>query len=252
MENRKLLRATWKAALLLAVVGAAILSYQAFGQWLSIETLATREAELLSWKQQRPAWVFGIAFFAYVAVTGLSVPGATALTLVFGWYFKWLPGVLLVSFASTTGATVAFLLCRYLFRDAVERRFGNRLQKINSALEREGPYYLFTMRLIPAIPFFVINAVMGLTPIRVRTFWWVSQLGMLPATIVYVYAGASVPSLQVLAEEGVEAVFEPRQLLRLGIAFAALGCFPLVARQIVRLSRGPTARHSQNGTVDEE
>jgi uncharacterized membrane protein YdjX (TVP38/TMEM64 family) len=140
-----------------------------------------------------------------------------------------------VSFASTAGATMAFLLSRFLFRDAIERRFGERLDKFNLALQREGPFFLFTLRLIPAVPFFVINAVMGLTPIRTWTFWWVSQLGMLAGTTVYVYAGSSVPSLQTLADAGINAVFTPAQLAQILTAFALLGMFPLAVRGLMKL-----------------
>ena len=154
--------------------------------------------------------------------------------MLFGWYFGVLQGVLLVSFASTTGATLAFLLSRFLFRNSVQNRFGDRLNAFNRALEREGPFYLFSLRLIPAVPFFVINAVMGLTPIRVWTFWWVSQLGMLAGTLVYVYAGSTVPDLATLANQGINAVFSARQLTQILVAFVLLGLFPLISRWIIK------------------
>lgn len=135
-----------------------------------------------------------------------------------------------MSFASTLGATLAFLLSRFLLRASIQERFGDRLRAFNDSLEREGPFYLFTLRLIPAVPFFVINAVMGLTPVRTRTFWWISQLGMLPGTVVYVYAGSSVPNLRLLAEDGINAVFSPSQMLQIIGAFALLGLFPLIVR----------------------
>lgn len=211
------------------------MAYMQFGDAFTLTNLARQESQLRSFQQQHPLLVYGIAFLVYVAVTGLSLPGATVLTLVYGWYFGVLRGVLLVSFASTTGATLAFLLSRFLFRDAITRRFGDRLDKFNQALEREGPFFLFTLRLIPAVPFFVINAVMGLTPIRTRTFWWVSQLGMLPGTSVYVYAGSSVPDLQRLADQGLSAVFSPSRLTQIVIAFAVLGIFPLAVRWLGKL-----------------
>ncbi len=200
---------------------------------LTLAHLAEQEAQLRSFQQQHPFLVYGVAFLVYVAVTGLSLPGAAAMTLVFGWYFGFWRAIVLVSFASTTGATLAFLLSRFLFRDAIQRRFGERLQSFNQALEKEGPFFLFTLRLIPAVPFFVINAVMGLTPIRARTFWWVSQLGMFPGTIVYVYAGSRVPHLRQLADEGIQAVFSPSQLTQLLVAFALLGIFPFIVRFLV-------------------
>jgi uncharacterized membrane protein YdjX (TVP38/TMEM64 family) len=202
---------------------------------LTLESLAQRESQLRDFQAENPYFVYGVAFVAYVCVTGLSLPGAAALTLVYGWYFGLVEGVVLVSFASTAGATLAFLLSRFLFRDWIQNRFGERLQSFNASLEKEGPFFLFTLRLIPAVPFFMINAVMGLTPIATRTFWWVSQLGMFPGTIVYVYAGSSVPRLQTLADEGINAVFTPSQLTQIIVAFAVLGVFPLIVRFTMKL-----------------
>lgn len=187
--------------------------------------------------------VYGVAFLVYVVVTGLSLPGAAVLTLVYGWYFGLFRGIVLVSFASTAGATLAFLLSRFLFRDAIQKRFGQRLDSFNESLEREGPFFLFTMRLIPAVPFFVINAVMGLTPIRTTTFWWVSQLGMLAGTAVYVYAGSSVPNLQALADDGIGAVFSLSQLAQIVTAFVLLGLFPLIVRLAMKYFK-------QNSTIE--
>ncbi|QEG21624.1 TVP38/TMEM64 family protein [Mariniblastus fucicola] len=228
-------RGIWTKLIVLGiVVSLAAVVYFFFGDMLSLDSLAEQESQLRDFQTQHPVLVFGIAFLIYVAVTGLSLPGAAALTLLYGWYFGLVPGFLLVSFASTTGATIAFLFSRYLFRDAIQNRFGERLEKFNESLEREGPFFLFTLRLIPAVPFFVINAVMGLTPIKTRTFWWVSQLGMLAGTLVYVYAGSRVPSLSKLAEEGINAVFSPTQMVQIVIALALLGAFPLIARWVMK------------------
>ena len=210
---------------ILATVGSYI--YIRFGDYFQLDYLAAREAELRHLHAVRPLMVYGFAFLIYVSVTALSLPFAAVLSLAYGWCFGFLPGVLLVSFASTMGATIAFLLSRFLFRDAIQTRFGDRLQRFNAALEREGPFYLFTLRLIPAVPFFVINAVMGLTPLRTRTFWWVSQLGMLPGTFVFLYAGSRVPTLQTLAERGAQAILTPQVLL----AFGLLGIFPWLLRR---------------------
>jgi uncharacterized membrane protein YdjX (TVP38/TMEM64 family) len=232
-------RSAWakKATILLLVGGAIVTVYTQFGDTLTLANLAEQESQLRSFQQDHPFLVYGVAFLIYVAVTGLSLPGATVLTLVFGWYFGFVECVVLVSFASTTGASLAFLLSRFLFRDSIENRFGERLQSFNQALKREGPYFLFTLRLIPAVPFFVINAVMGLTPIRTSTFWWVSQVGMFPGTLVYVYAGSSVPNLQTLADQGIHAVFSPAQLTQIVIAFALLGAFPLIVRFTMKLMK---------------
>jgi uncharacterized membrane protein YdjX (TVP38/TMEM64 family) len=224
-----------KLLVLLLVATIVLVAFLSFGNSLNLEDIAARETQLREFQQQNPWVVFGLAFLVYVAVAGLSLPGATALTLLYGWYFGFVAGVVVVSFSSTAGATLAFLLSRYLFRDAIQNRFGERLSKFNESLEREGPFFLFTLRLIPAFPFFVINAVMGLTPIRTRTFWWVSQLGMLGGTAVYVYAGSRVPGLKALADHGINAVFSPFQLMQIVIAFALLGVFPLTARWIMKL-----------------
>ena len=146
------------------------------------------------------------------------------------------------------GATLAFLLSRFLFRDFIQGRFGERLDSFNQSLEREGPFFLFTLRLVPAVPFFVINAVMGLTPIKTTTFWWVSQLGMLAGTVVFVYAGSSVPSLQTLAEERINAVFTPRQFTQILLAFVLLGTFPLAVRWGMKLF--PRKQREDNTMAD--
>ena len=246
--------------ILLAVVAAlVVIGLTQFGDLLTLQSLAQRESQLRQFQVDNPYLVYGVAFLVYVCVTGLSLPGAAALTLVYGWYFGLVEGVVLVSFASTTGATLAFLLSRYLFRDSIQNRFGERLHSFNQALEREGPFYLFTLRLIPAVPFFVINAVMGLTPIPTRTFWWISQLGMFPGTIVYVYAGSSVPNLQTLADDGIEAVFTPSQLTQIIVAFVLLGVFPLIVRYTMKLFTGSNAptesadsqSNYENQTVEE-
>ena len=223
--------AFWRRlALLTFVAGLAIVGYTQFGDAFSLDGLAKQETQLREFQRQHPVLVFGIAFLIYVAVTGLSLPGASVLTLLYGWYFDFFLGLILFSFASTMGATLAFLLSRFLFRDFIQNRFGDRLTSINQSLEREGPFFLFTLRLVPAIPFFVLNAVMGLTPIKTRTFWWVSQLGMLGGTMVFVYAGSSVPSLQTLADKGINAAFTPLEFAEIVFAFVLLGIFPLAVK----------------------
>lgn len=207
-----------KGVAFLVVAAVGVSAYLFFGDALSLEHLAERETQLRRYRSEHPIQVYVIAFAAYAGVTGLSLPGAAVLTLVYGWYFGLVRGVVLVSFASTIGATLAFLLSRYLLRDAVQRRFGERLSAFDQALAAEGAFYLFTLRLIPAVPFFIINLVMGLTPIRTSTYWWVSQLGMLPGTAVYVYAGSTFPDLKTLAERGVGGILSPQLIA----AFIAL------------------------------
>lgn len=226
-SHRKLVT---KMLVLAGILVAGVVGYTQFGDVLTLENLASKESDLQAYRSDHPWLVYGLAWVVYVAVTGLSLPGAAVLTLVYGWYFDLVPGVILVSFASTAGATTAFLTSRYLFRDSIQNRFGSRLESFNENLQREGAFYLFTLRLIPAVPFFVINVVMGLTPMKTRTFWWVSQLGMFFGTIAFVYAGSSVPDLQTLADQGAGSVLSPRLIL----AFVLLGLFPLVAKQIVK------------------
>jgi uncharacterized membrane protein YdjX (TVP38/TMEM64 family) len=225
----------WGKLAVLVVVGLVIaVAYFKFGDTFSAAALAGRESELRRYQAEHPLLVYGIAFLIYVAVTGLSLPGASGMTLIYGWYFGFWRGVPLVSFASTAGATIAFLLSRYLLRETIQNRFGERLAGFNQALEREGAFYLFTLRMIPAVPFWMINLVMGLTPIRTRTFWWASQLGMLPVTIVFVYASSLLPNLETFAKDGLDAVFSPRQLTQIIVAFVLLGIFPLVIRKVMQ------------------
>jgi uncharacterized membrane protein YdjX (TVP38/TMEM64 family)/thioredoxin reductase len=163
-------------------------------------------------------------FVAYVAVTGLSLPGAAVMTLAGGAIFGLFWGLLLVSFASSLGATLAFLASRFLLRDWVQKRFGDRMRAINAGIAKEGGFYLFTLRLVPLFPFFVINLVMGLTPLKTRTFYWVSQLGMLAGTLVYVNAGTQLARIDSLA-----GILSPALLG----SFVLLGIFPLLAKKIV-------------------
>lgn len=223
-------RTLLKPVLLLLVVIAAVWAYERFGGELSLASLAAREGELRAAKESHLAAAYGLAFLVYAAVTGLSIPGAAALSLVVGWFFGFLGGVILVSFASTSGAAIAFLLSRYFFRDLVQRRFAERLIAVNEALDREGAFYLFTLRLIPIVPYFVVNLVMGLTRMRLGTFWLVSQVGMLPGTCVYLYAGSSVPTLEQLAAQGTRGILSWRIL----VAFTLLGLFPFVVRFLAK------------------
>ena len=221
---------SWTKLVVLTVfVTAAVLLYLQFADAFNLSNLAEKETDLRAYQVESPLAVFGIAFLIYVAITGFSLPGATALTLIFGWYFGFVRGFILVSFASTMGATLAFLLSRYLLRDPIQKRFRDRLGKFNTALEKEGAFYLFTLRLIPAVPFFVINLVMGLTPLRIGTFWWISQLGMLPGTMAYVYAGSNVPDLKTLAENGIKGIVSPQLI----VAFIILGLLPITLKKIV-------------------
>ncbi|CAN5748413.1 bifunctional TVP38/TMEM64 family protein/FAD-dependent oxidoreductase [soil metagenome] len=213
--------------LILAAVALAIGSYFLFdlGRFLSLDFVRERQAALEGFTGERPILAVGIYAAVYIAAAALSLPGAAILTLVGGALFGLLWGTIIVSFASTIGATIAFLLARFLFRDAVQRRFGGAMQSLNDGIERDGPLYLFMIRLVPVFPFFVVNLAMALTPIRLVPFFLVSQIGMLPGTAVYVNAGtqlARIDSLGGILSPGVIG------------AFVLLGLFPLVATWLVR------------------
>ncbi len=182
--------------------------------------------DLLAWRMERPLLVVVLFFIVYVAVTALSLPLATWMTLAAGALFGFGTGLLIVSFASTIGATLAFLAARYLLRDWVHERFGSRLDAVDAGIERDGPFYLFTLRLIPVVPFFAVNLLMGLTPIRVWIFYLVSQIGMLAGTAVYVNAGTQLAQLDSLS-----GVVSAPILL----SFALLGIFPWIAKFILGL-----------------
>jgi uncharacterized membrane protein YdjX (TVP38/TMEM64 family) len=215
---------------LLIVLAALIAAFFAFGlqRYLTLEYLKAQQAAIADIYHAHPFTVAAVYFVVYVAVTGLSLPGAALLTLFGGAVFGLLWGTLIVSFASSIGATLAFLSSRFLFRDAVQRKFGDKLRALNAGVEREGAFYLFTLRLVPLFPFFMVNLAMALTPIRTRTFYWVSQLGMLLGTIVYVNAGAQLAQI-----ESARGILSPTLL----VSFALLGVFPLVAKKVVELVR---------------
>jgi pyruvate/2-oxoglutarate dehydrogenase complex dihydrolipoamide dehydrogenase (E3) component/uncharacterized membrane protein YdjX (TVP38/TMEM64 family) len=213
----------------LLVVGvfivAAVVFFAAGGQrYFSFENLKAQQAALEAWREAYP-WQSGLVFFAvYVAFTSLSLPAASLLTLLAGAIFGLGWGVLIVSFASAIGATLAMLAARFVLRDWVQERFRAQLQGVNRGVEKEGAFYLFTLRLIPAVPFFLINLAMGLTPIRVWTYYWVSQVAMFPATVLYVNAGTQLARLDSL--RGILSW----QLIG---AFVLLGLFPLAAKRVV-------------------
>ena len=196
------------------------------GRYLNLEYFQEQRSVVVGLYQQNTL-LFIVAFMAiYIAMAALSLPGATIMTLAAGAVFGLPVGLVLVSFASTIGATLACLLARYLFRDAVQNRFGKYLGRINDGVEKDGAFYLFAMRLVPAIPFFVINLAMALTPIRLWTFYWVSQIGMLAGTAVYVNAGKEIGQLESLA-----GILSPT----LVISFVLLGVFPFIAKKALSL-----------------
>ena len=208
------------------VAAAAVWAYQHFGlgQLLTLDTLKSSRDSLVALYQSRPLFTAASFFAIYVAAAALSFPGATILTLAAGAMFGLWIGLLIVSFASSIGALLAFLVARHLLRDAVQSRFGKQLAPLNEGMRRDAAFYLLTLRLVPVFPFFVVNLLAGLTPIGAGRFYWVSQLGMLAGTAVYVNAGTQLASIQKPAD-----VLSPGLLL----SFVLLGVFPLIAKGIV-------------------
>lgn len=219
-----------KKLTIVAVIVGAIIAFFVFDlqQWLTLEGLNAGQAQFQAWLSEYPVLVSAAYFGLYVVVTALSLPGATIMTLAGGALFGLAWGLLLVSFASTLGATLAFLVARYLLNDLVQAKFGERLSAINRGVEAEGGFYLFTLRLVPAFPFFLINLLMGLTPIKAWTFYWVSQVGMLAGTLVYVNAGTQLGQLDSLS-----GILSPSLL----ISFTLLGLFPLVTKKVMTFIR---------------
>ncbi len=212
--------------LLVIVIALVIGAFFLFdlGQYLTLEYFKSQQAIIEGYWQTYPVLVASVYFIIYVAVTAFSLPGALLMTLLGGAIFGLAWGTLIISFASTIGATLAFLVSRLLLRDMVQQRFGDKLRAANRGIEKDGAFYLFTLRLVPAFPFFIINLVMGLTPIKTWTYYWVSQVGMLAGTLVYVNAGTQLAKL-----ESLSGILSPALLL----SFTLLGIFPLLAKKLL-------------------
>jgi|JI9StandDraft_2_1071091.scaffolds.fasta_scaffold04373_5 uncharacterized membrane protein YdjX (TVP38/TMEM64 family) len=195
-----------------------------------LQRLVATESGLREIQATAPMMTALVGLIIYILVAGLT-PGAAFLSLAYGWFFGLWQGTLLVSFGSTAGATMMFLLSRYILRDWVLATKNVHIQKMQTAFEREGAYYLFSLRLIPAIPFFLVNILMGITKIRMSTFWWVSQLGMLPGTIAYIYAGTTLPSLKAIHSGEVNQILSWQLLL----AFSILGILPWLMKRLGRM-----------------
>ncbi|QDU82292.1 TVP38/TMEM64 family inner membrane protein YdjZ [Polystyrenella longa] len=239
----------WAKIIVFAVVAlVGVLVYWQYGDAISLDALAQREGQLQQMFQDHYFLTIIAAILLYVIVAGISLPGAVPLTLAYGWFLGFWLGLVIVSVGSTGGAVVAFLLSRYLFRDWIQSRLSDRFQSLNKKFEQEGAYYLFTIRLIPLVPFFVVNTAMGLTRIRTVTYWWVSQIGMLPGTAAYVYAGSTVPNLQTLADDGIGKILSWQVLL----AFAILGLLPITLKKLLPLfgfSPSDTAKSTESDVV---
>lgn len=220
-----LIRVALLIAVALAIAGFFLFDLQ---QYLSLAALKEQRDILAAYAHAQPGIAIGTFMLVYILMAALSLPGAAIMTLAGGALFGLVTGTIVVSFASTIGATLAFLAARFLFHDAVQQRFTERLRRINEGVARDGSFYLLALRLVPVFPFFVINLVAGLTPLRIRTFYWVSQLGMLPATLVYVNAGTQLGQLESAGD-----IISPPLLG----AFALLAALPLVMRLLLNALR---------------
>ena len=220
--------------IVLSIVAVLAILFFVFdlGQYLTLAQLKARQQSLNAYYTEHTALTIGLYMGAYILMAALSLPGAAIMTLAGAVIFGLWVGLVVVSFASTIGATLAFLVSRFLLRDYVQKRFGEKMKAINAGIRRDGPFYLFTLRLVPIFPFFIINLVMGLTPIRTGIYYLVSQIGMLPGTFVYVNAGTQLAQIESLG-----GILSPGLLF----SFALLGIFPLIAKRGVAMIKARKA-----------
>jgi len=215
----------------LSILLALILAIVAFIWWLppdllTLDSLKAQQASIEQFRLDRPILTVLLFCSAYIFFTALSIPGATIMTIAAGAIFGLLYGTIWVSISSTIGATLAFLISRYFFQDAVKRKFGDKIQTIEDNFEKEGAFYLFSMRLVPVFPFFAVNLLMGLTPIKTSAYAFASWAGMLAGTAVYVNAGTELSKL-----ESLSGILSPRIIL----SFLLLAAFPFIARRLLKL-----------------
>jgi len=225
------MRATiWKKGIILGIgiIAVALFFLFDFDSYLTLTAIKNSQQFFQNLYLDHPFLVPGAYFIFYLCLVALNLPGAGVMTLVGGALFGFWTGTILVSFASTLGATLACMVTRYLFREPVQKRFGTLLIKINQGIAKEGSLYLFTLRLIPLFPFFVINLLMGLTNLSLFKFYWISQVGMLPGTMIYINAGRELGKLDSLS-----GILSPS----LFIAFALLGLFPLMTKKVMEFAR---------------
>ena len=214
-----------KAAIVAAIIAViAAFKFLGLGQYLTLDYLKQSQSRFADLYNAKPLFVISSYMLIYILVTALSLPGAVIMTLAGGALFGLLTGTIVISFASTIGATIACFVSRFLLRDWVQKKFGDRLEPINNGIEREGGFYLFTMRLVPAFPFFLINLAMGITKLPLVQYYWVSQLGMLPGTIVHVNAGKEIGKIDSLS-----GILSPGLLA----SFVILGLFPITVKKMM-------------------
>lgn len=217
-----------KKIFIIALLALALTAFFIFdlGQYFTLDYIKSQQASFNTYYSDHPVVTIFTFMAVYIVVVALSLPGAAIMTLLAGALFGLVTGTIVVSFASSIGATLAMVVSRYLLKDWVQDRFKEKLQVINKGMEKDGLFYLFTLRLVPLVPFFVINIVMGLMPIKVFSFYWVSQIGMLAGTIVYIFAGTQLGQIETLKD--IVSV----DLL---MAFILIGLFPLLARKSLEI-----------------
>jgi uncharacterized membrane protein YdjX (TVP38/TMEM64 family) len=230
MDKKLLQRLLIVAAIIIVVILFKVLD---LGQYLSLDYLKTSQDKFTEIYTSHRLPVLASYMAIYIVVTALSLPGAAVMTLAGGAMFGFWIGVLVVSFASTIGATLACFVARFLLRDWVQNRFGEKLSRMNKGIEKEGAFYLFSLRLVPIFPFFVINLAMGLTPMKLWTFYWVSQIGMFPGTMVYVNAGKELGQV-----ESLSSILSPGLI----ISFVILGLFPITVKKLLYLYKKKTGK----------
>ncbi len=216
--------------LLLMIVIAAISAFFIFDlqQYANLDYIKEQQASFKAYTDENFILVMTMFIAIYVLATALSLPAAAILTLLAGALFGVVLGTLIASFSSSIGATLAFLMARFLAKDFIQNKYGKALEKLNKGFQQEGAFYLFALRLVPVVPFFMINVVMALLPIRTRTFYWVSQLGMLPGTAVYVLTGTQLAQIESLGDIVSFPVLS---------AFVLFGLFPIMAKKALGLLR---------------
>lgn len=190
-------------------------------EYLNLDYIKNNLESFKDYNEQNPFLTITAFALLYILCTAASLPGATLLTLTAGALFGFIKGVIIVSFASSIGATLAFLVSRFLMKDTIQKKYGEKLKVFNEGIKKDGASYLFTLRMLPVFPFFLINLVMGLTPIKTLTYYFISQLGMLPGTAVYVNAGSQLSKL-----DSLKGIMSPSLIA----SFALLGCFPLIVK----------------------
>lgn len=242
--NKKLLQRLLIVSAIIALV--ILFKVLGLGQYLTLDYLKVSQDRFTQLYVNHRFAVIAVYMAVYIIVTALSLPGAAVMTLAGGAMFGFWTGVLVVSFASTIGATLACFVARFLLRDWVQNKLGEKLSTFNKGIEKEGAFYLFSLRLVPIFPFFVINLVMGLTTMKLLTFYWVSQIGMLPGTMVYVNAGKELGKI-----ESLSGILSPGLIL----SFIVLGLFPITVKKILYFYKKRTGRllpdekESNNGEV---